>query len=262
MSQLKHMLWALAGLLLIAGSAWTQVSRGTITGIVTDPSGAVVPGVEITVTNVATGVTNHVTTNSSGSYAVPLLPTGTYNVTAEKTGFRKYVHSNVVVPVGETVRVDVAMTLGATTQTVQVTAAPLLKRDSSDLGTTITSREVEELPLTSFGDQRTPATFMQLAPGVTGRGPSNSNFAGMSRTMSTSVSGSAVSSTTLMLDGSDIPTLQEFEGELRALQIPPDAIQEFKLEAIMAPAEYGRTGGGTASFVVKSGTNQIHGSAF
>src|SRR5579875_3125171 len=121
-----------------------QVSRGTITGIVTDPSGAVVPGVEITVTNVATGVTNHVTTNSSGSYAVPLLPTGTYNVTAEKTGFRKYVHSNVVVPVGETVRVDVAMTLGATTQTVQVTAAPLLKRDSSDLGTTITSREVEE----------------------------------------------------------------------------------------------------------------------
>ncbi|HLI33957.1 MAG TPA: TonB-dependent receptor [Terriglobia bacterium] len=262
MSQFKHMLLALMGMLLIAGSAWSQVSRGTITGTVTDPSGAVVPGVAIKVTNTATGVTNNVITNSTGNYTAPLLPTGTYSVTAEKTGFRRYIQSNVIVPVGETVRVDISMALGATTQAVQVTSAPLLKRDSSDLGTTITSREVEELPLTSFGDQRTPATFMQLVPGVTGRGPSNNNFAGMSRTMSTMVSGSMVSSTTLTLDGADIPTSNEFEGDLRALQIPPDAIQEFKLEAIMAPAEYGRTGGGTASFVVKSGTNQIHGTAF
>jgi hypothetical protein len=262
MSQFKHMLLALMGMQLIAGSAWAQVSRGMITGTVTDPSGAVVPGVAIKVTNTATGVTNNVITNSTGNYTAPLLPTGTYSVTAEKTGFRRYIQSNVIVPVGETVRVDISMALGATTQAVQVTAAPLLKRDSSDLGTTITSREVEELPLTSFGDQRTPATFMQLVPGVTGRGPSNNNFAGMSRTMSTMVSGSMVSSTTLTLDGADIPTSNEFEGDLRALQIPPDAIQEFKLEAIMAPAEYGRTGGGTASFVVKSGTNQIHGTAF
>ncbi|HEX5484080.1 MAG TPA: TonB-dependent receptor, partial [Terriglobia bacterium] len=212
--------------------------------------------------NTATGVKNNAVTNASGIYTVPLLPAGTYNVIAEKTGFRRYLHSNITVPVGGTIRVDVGMTLGTTTQTVQVTAVPLLNRSTSDLGTTITSREVEQLPLTSFGDQRTPATFMQLAPGVTGRGPSNNNFAGQSRTMSTSVSGSAVSSTTLMLDGADIPTANEFEGDLRALQIPPDAIQEFKLESIMAPAEYGRTGGGTASFVVKSGTNQIHGTAF
>lgn len=243
-------------------SAWAQVSRGTLTGIVTDPSGAVVPGVAITAVNTATGVKNNAVTNSSGAYTVPLLPAGTYNVIAEKTGFRRYLHSNIIVPVGDTVRVDVAMTLGTTTQTVQVTAIPLLNRATSDLGTTITSREVEELPLTSFGDQRTPATFMQLAPGVTGRGPSNNTYAGNSRTMSTMVSGSMVSSTTLMLDGADIPTANEFEGDLRALQIPPDAIQEFKLESIMAPAEYGRTGGGTASFVVKSGTNQIHGTAF
>ena len=245
------------------GSAWAQVSRGTITGIVTDPSGAVVPGVMITVINTATGVTNRVTTNSTGNYVVPLLQSGTYSVTAAKKGFRTYFRTNTIVPVGETVRLDVAMTLGATTQTVQVTAAsPLLKRDTSDLSTTITTQEVEDLPLTSFGDQRQPADFLQLAPGVTGQGPSNNNNEGYSRTMSTSVSGSAVSSTTMMLDGADIPTPGGFEGDLRALQIPPDAIQEFKLESVMAPAEYGRSGGGTASFVVKSGTNQIHGTAY
>ena len=263
MSYIKHAFFVLMGSLLMAGAVWAQVSRGTITGIVTDPSGAVVPNVAITVTNTETGVSNQVTTNSSGVYSVPLLPVGTYRVTAERTGFKKYVRSGIIVQVGETARLDIAMVLGATTQSVQVTGqAPMLKRETADLGTTVNSREVEDLPLTSFGDQRTPAAFIELAPGVTGRGPSNDNSQGMSRTMSTSVSGGAVSSMTLMLDGSDIPTETEFEGDLRALQIPPDAIQEFKLEAINAPAEYGRTGGGAVSFEVKSGTNQIHGTAF
>ena len=263
MSNLKHAFIVLMGSLLMAGAAWAQVGRGTITGIVTDPSAAVIPEVVITITNTGTSVANKVTTNQSGVYTVPLLPPATYRLTAEKTGFKKYVQDNIIVPVGETVRLDVAMSLGLTTQSEVVTAhAPLLKRESSDLGTTVTSREVEDLPLTGYGDQRSPAQFMQLAPGVTGKGPSGNTSQGMSRTMSTMVSGSMVSSTTLMLDGSDIPTANEFEGDLRALQIPPDAIQEFKLEATNAPAEYGRTGGGAVSFQVKSGTNQIHGSAF
>lgn len=263
MSRCRHLFFVLTGMLLLSGVALAQVNRGTITGIVTDPSGAVVPSVAITVINENTGVANNVTSNSEGVYSVPFLVTGTYKVTAEKTGFKKYIRSNISVQVGETNRVDIALTLGATTQSVQVTGqGPLLKRESSDTGTTVSSRLVEQLPLTSFGDQRTPATFMQLAPGVTGRGPSNNNSSGMSRTMSTSVSGSMVSSTTLMLDGADIPSFAEFEGDLRALQIPPDAIQEFKLEATNAPAEYGRTAGGVASFEVKSGTNHIHGSAY
>ncbi len=263
MARSKHLIFALVASLIIAGSGWAQVSRGTITGIVTDPSGAVIPGVTIKITNVATGVSDVLKTNGSGVYSVPNLPAGTYSLTAQQKGFKIYSRTDVPLPVGETVRVDFELTVGAATQKVTVTApVPLLKRDTSDLGTEVTSREVEQLPLTSFGDQRTPATFMQLAPGVTGHGPSNDNSQGMSRTMSTAVSGSAVSSTTISLDGADIPTLAEFEGDLRALQIPPDAIQEFKLESIMAPAQYGRTGGGQASFVVKSGTNQIHGTAY
>ncbi len=263
MSRFKHLVFALVTSLIIAGSAVAQVSRGTITGIVTDPSGAVVPGVAIKVTNRATGVTNMVTTNRSGAYTVPLLPTGKYSLTAQQKGFKTYSRTDISVPVGETVRVDVSLTVGAATEKVTVTApAPLLKRDTSDLGTAINNQLVTQLPLTSFGDQRTPATFIQLMPGTTGRGPSQNNFAGMSRTMSTSVSGSIVSSTSLMLDGADIPTSAGFEGDLRALQIPPDAIQEFKLEEITAPAEYGRSAGGVASFVMKSGTNQIHGTAY
>ena len=217
----------------------------------------------ITITNTGTGVANNVKTNKSGVYTVPLLPAATYQLTAEKAGFRKYEQTDILVQVGEATRLDIALTIGTETQSVQVTGqVPLLKRESSDIGTTVTSREVEDLPLTGYGDQRSPAQFMQLAPGVTGKGPSGNTSQGMSRTMSTMVSGSMVSSTTLILDGSDIPTANEFEGDLRALQIPPDAIQEFKLEATNAPAEYGRTGGGAVSFQVKSGTNQIHGSAF
>ena len=97
------------------------------------------------------------------------------------------------------------MTLGSKTETVVVTgAAPMLKRESSDTGTQVSEREVEMLPLTSTGDQRTPATFMQLAPGVTGEGSSEGGPGG-GRTMTTSVSGGVVSSTTLSLDGADIP---------------------------------------------------------
>jgi hypothetical protein len=248
--------------LLIAGASWAQTNRGTITGIVTDPSGAVVPGVAINVTNTATGVANNVTTNESGVYTVPMLPAGIYKLSAEKTGFKKNEHSGILVQVGETVRLDFALTVGQETQIVEVTAAaPLLQRDTSDNGTVVTPQDVEDLPLTSFGDQRSPAFFMQLAPGVTGKGTS-SGGPGANRTMTTQVSGSMVSSTTLQVDGADVPSFAEFEGDLRTLQIPPDAIQEFKLQSTNASAEFGRSGGGAAIFQVKSGTNQIHGSAF
>ncbi len=170
--------------------------------------------------------------------------------------------SGIVVAVGTTVRVDVQMTLGSKTETFVVTArAPELERETSDTGTTITAREEEDLPLTSFGDQRTPATFMQLAPGVTGEGNSDGGPGG-GRLYTTSVSGGAVSSTTMSRDGADIPTADGFEGDLRALQIPPDAIQEFKLESTNESAEYGRSEGGSANYEMKSGTNQIHGTGY
>jgi hypothetical protein len=248
--------------LLVCCAAWGQVSRGSITGIVTDPSGAVVPGVAVTITNAETGVVNKVTTNESGVYTVPLLEQGNFRLSAEKTGFKKYERTGILVQVGGTTRLDFSMSLGAGNQSVLVTGeASLLERETSDTQTTITSQEMEELPLTSFGEQRSPADFMQLAPGVTGRGTSDGG-PWKNRTMTTEVSGSMVSSTTLMLDGADITSMAEFEGDLRALQFPPDAVGEMKMESTNAPAEFGRSGGGAASFEIKSGTNRIHGSAF
>jgi len=258
----KRAVVAFIGLFLFATTAVAQVDRGTITGIVTDASGAVIPGVAIKVTNQATGVVTPVITSSAGVYTAPLLQPGTYGVTAEKQGFKKFAQSGIVVGVGETVRANVAMAIGVTTETVQVSGqAVQIQRDSAELGTVVSGQEIEELPLTSVGDQRTPASFMKLSPGVTGRGNSDGGPGG-NQYMTTSVGGSIVSSTTLKLDGADFPTATGFEGNLNALQIPPDAIGEFKLEATNPPAEYGRSVGGTASFVMKSGTNQIHGTAF
>jgi hypothetical protein len=222
----------------------------------------VVPEVAIAITHTATGVTSNVTTNSTGVYLVPSLPAGTYSLTATRTGFKKNVQSDIGLRVGDTIRLDIALTIGVETQSVQVTGqAPLLKRETSETGTSITNTQVDELPLTSVGDQRTVANFIQLAPGTTGRGNS-SGGPGAGRLYTTSVSGSMVSSTSMILDGADITSVGGFEGDLRALQIPPDAIQEFKLQSTNAGAEFGRSAGGAASFEMKSGTNQIHGSAF
>ena len=108
----KRAVVAFIGLFLFATTAVAQVDRGTITGIVTDASGAVIPGVAIKVTNQATGVVTPVITSSAGVYTAPLLQPGTYGVTAEKQGFKKFAQSGIVVGVGETVRANVAMAIG------------------------------------------------------------------------------------------------------------------------------------------------------
>jgi hypothetical protein len=217
----KQSIGVLMVLLLLTGAMWAQVSRGTITGIVTDPTGAVVPSVAITITNVETGVTNKVKTNESGMYTVPLLEGANYRLSAEKAGFKRYEQTGTLVQSGDTARIDFSLTLGQPTQSVLVTgSASLLERETSDTQTTITSREIEELPLTSYGEQRNPADFMQLAPGVTARGASGNlqggAIAGYNRTMTTQVSGSMVGSTSLILDGADVTSPRGDEGDPRS----------------------------------------------
>ena len=262
MSNLRRLWMLVIVCLLGAGAAFAQVNRGSITGIVTDQSGAVVPDVAITITNAGTGVANNVTSNSSGVYNVPLLDPAIYKLAAEKEGFKKYTQTSIVVNVGQTIRVDFSLSLGSKTETVEVVASALqIERETSDLGTTVTSREVRDLPLTSFGDQRSATSFMQLAPGVTGEGGSTGGM-GANRTYTTQVSGSMVSSTTLMLDGADVTSEGGFEGVQDSFKVPPDAIAEFKMETTNGSAEYGRSAGGTASFQIKSGSNAIHGNAY
>jgi hypothetical protein len=251
---------------LILGSAgllWAQSDRGTITGAVFDPSGAVIAGASVTATNTATGISAKTTTTTAGDYTIPLLRAGTYEVSIEQTGLKKYVQTGIVLEVGQTVRVDATMQIGQTTQTVQVTAqAEVLQKDTSDRGTVVTSRDVEELPIVAQQEQRNPGFYMTLAPGVTGRGTANPTASGSGRQLDTTVNGSPSGSTEFHLDGAVIGQGYMLAGDFRQLPFPPDAVGEFNVMTLNPPAEYGQTGLGITSFSIKAGTNQIHGAAY
>ncbi|PYV17155.1 MAG: hypothetical protein DMG21_09165 [Acidobacteria bacterium] len=159
------------GVVLICGSLWAQSDRATITGEVTDSSGSVITGVSVTATNVATNLRTTVVTNSSGNYTIPLLRPGTYDISAEQTGFKKYLHSGVVIEVGQVLSLDIPLEIGAKTETVHVTAQVVqLEKDTSERGAVVGGRDVIELPILGQGEQRNPGYLMTLVPGVTGRG--------------------------------------------------------------------------------------------
>jgi len=236
-----------------------QSDRGAITGTVTDPSGAIIGGVSVTATNVENGQKTKTVTGSTGNYTIPFLPAGVYQVTAEQSGFKKHVRDQVTVPVGQTVRQDISLEIGEVTQSVDVKSeAPLLKPETSELGTTIENRQVLDLPLAgSAGEQRSPVAFMQLVPGVTGRGAINNN----DRTFTTTINGGQAAGNEIVLEGAPILN-SNGPGDFRILGFPQDAVQEFKLTTNNFATELGRTGGGVTSFSFRSGTNQIHGSAY
>jgi carboxypeptidase family protein len=162
-------------------------------------------GATVTATNTATQVSAKTTATSTGKYTIPLLRAGTYDVSVEQTGFKKYVQTGVLVEVGQTVRVDAALQLGESSQAVEVTAeAVQLERDTSDRGTVISGQAVLDLPLVSQGEQRNPGFFMTLAPGVTGRGTVQPGPSGSGRTLTSTVNGSQSASHEFHLDGAII----------------------------------------------------------
>src|SRR5579863_8377701 len=173
---------------------------------------------------------------------------------------QKYVQAGITLAVGQTLSLDIRMQVGATTQTVEVKAqAVQLEKDTSDRGTFVSGREVLELPIVGQGEQRNPGYFMTLAPGVTGRGVS---YSGSPRMLNTTVNGSQSASNEFQLDGALIGSAAEWAGDFRNLPFPQDAVGEFKVMTLNPPAEYGRTGQGITSFNLRSGTNQLHGSAY
>src|SRR5205823_13464818 len=137
----------------------------TITGTVTDVSAAVVTSAKVTAAKTATGLEFETKTIQAGVYTIPQVTVGVYRSTVEQAGFKKSVQASVTVPLGQTVRVDVILQVGEASETVEVVAvAPLLKPDTSELGTTISSQQLDDLPLSLTGEQRSPATFIRLVP--------------------------------------------------------------------------------------------------
>ncbi len=260
-TSLSRTLFCLSVMVLcLASTLLAQTDRGTITGTVTDASGAVIVGGKVTAANTATGIAAQTATSGAGLFTIPQVKVGVYKVTIEQSGFKKFIQDGVLVSLGQTVRVDAALQVGEVSQSVEVQAeAPVLKPDTSELGTTISNQQILDLPLSLTGEMRSPATFMRLVPGVVGRG--SSSMSNPEAIFNTAVNGGQTLSMEIQLDGAAILG-SNLPGDLRILGFPVDAVQEFKINTNNFAAELGRTGGGVTSFTLKSGTNHIHGSVY
>jgi hypothetical protein len=238
--------------------AMAQSDRGTITGTVSDPAGAVIPSATVTALHKSTGATYPTVTTRTGDYTLPSLPSGVYDLTIEATGFSKYIQEGIDVQVAQTARVDITMKVGATTDSVTVNAdAPLLKTESAEQSQTLAGERVNELPLTlTSAGVRNPIAFAQLQPGV--YAPSGGNF-----TMQVNgVPGPSSNSTyKTLMDGQDITSGID-PTHLSETQPSVEALQEMTLQASNFAAEFGQVGGGLINFTSKSGTNEYHGSLY
>ena len=239
----------LSGLLLGMHSVlYSQEATGKIVGTVTDQQGSVIIGAKITVTNVSTQISRETVTNKEGYYEVLLLPLGVYRITAENAGFKKVISDDKTLQINQVMRVDPVLEVGSSAESVVVTVqSSIVETVNPTLGQSVTSRPIVNLPLNG----RNVLSLALLQAGVTETtGPSSGGF---------SVAGGRGDSITYLLDGGNNNNLLS---NLAVLNPNPDMVAEFRILTSNYTAEYGRNGGGIVSVVTKSGTNQLHGSAY
>jgi len=234
-----------------------QGTGGRILGRVSDPSGALLANVQVTLTNEATGVSNGTTTNGSGEYGFPQVPVGVYRMEFDLTGFKKSVQKGVNVDLNQVVTVNSALQVGATKETVEVTSeAPLVDTTSTQLGAVMESRAVANLPLNS----RDTYQLLQLQPGVMSSvGSSNTLVYGSDSPGAVSVNGGRGRANNFSVNGGDA---NDLFANLPTVQPSPDSISEFRVLTNAFDAEYGRNSGSVVNVVTKSGTNDWHGSVY
>src|SRR5437870_1309194 len=232
----------------LAAASWVYGQTASITGTVTDPAGAVLPGVTITITEVQTNASRTFITDERGDYRVSLLPPGRYRVEAALAGFKTAVRENIVLSVDDRLRVDFTLQLGEVAEKLIVTTStPLVQSETSSVGTVIDNQKVVELPLNG----RQFESLAQLVPGSLSPAPGSAlSFRGGFNT-----AGARETSNNNLLDGTDNndPAINNFT--LRPIL---DDIQEFKVLANSYSAEYGRGGGAQVIVSTKSGTNEFH----
>ena len=233
----------------------SQGDRGVITGTVTDATGAVVPGVQITATQTGTNTSYQVKTSSAGDFTVPNLPIGNYSVRAEVQGFKAHITSNVTVAPGSEVRVDIKLEVGAAQTSVEVNAAAqVVQTENARVATAVSSALVDALPVEVNGTSRSPFDLASSAAGEV-NAAGTFRIGGGNDTVGVTLDGSSLAGDKIGSDAGD--------GGAVAMNSPSvEALTEFTVEASGFKAENGHASGGTLSFVSKSGTNDIHGSAF
>lgn len=250
---------------ILAQSAAAQQITATISGTITDPNGAAVPGAIVTATSIETGLAKTATTGDGGNYTITFLQPGTYNITVNKIGFAQTTRENIRLEVAQTAGIDVALGVSGQQATVEVNSneTPLLQTETSNLETTVEQKLIEDLP----SAERNIFSFVNLVPGTIDTGaalgnPANQIGSSGNRNFFDSnfaVNGGRASSNDVLLDGVT-NTIGDFNGV--TISPPQDAVREFKVISGVAPADYGRTAGGIVTIASKSGTRKFHGALY
>src|SRR5262245_39035693 len=257
----KRSLSAVACLLLFALVGFAQTDRGTLTGTVSDATGAVIPGVSIEAKNVQTGAVYQAGSSETGNYTLAQLPAGTYELTATIPGFRRFVRTGLIVSVATVLRIDVALQVGANDESVTVEAAsPLLKTESGEVSHNINYANVNDLPIltlsqsvgqaSTLGNVRNPLQVLNLLPGA--------SFANDNQLR---VNGMPSATQAIRIEGQDATNGRHRQYN-QGVQASVEAIQEVAVQISNYAAEFGQAGGGYFNYTMKSGTNQFHGGIY
>jgi outer membrane receptor protein involved in Fe transport len=244
-------------LLLAAALCQAQDITGNITGVVKDSTGAVVPNAQVIAINTATQARFEFTSDSTGTYTARAIPVGVYDLQVSSSGFKKFEATNIRVQVNEFLRVDVTLDVGTATETVTVTGQPIaVDTTTQTIKTVMDQRRIEDLPLNG----RNPTQLMRLVAGVVADPradvTSSTTYPGVTPV---SVNGARSNATNYILDGAQN---NDHYSNAPSPMPNPDALQEFSVQVNNFSAEFGRQAGGIVNAVTKSGTNELHGSAF
>lgn len=258
MSKMRYPVLTLSAVLALASSTFGQSPLGTITGTVTDPQGASVPGADVTARHVGTNLAYKGRTSDSGVFVIPSLPIGAYEVTLTAAGFKTFVRSGIVLEVAQRMRLDVALEVGALGESITVTGEiARVQTEDSSLGTVVEKQRIENLPLNG----RHVFNLVKLVAGVQPRFNGTDGFAEVSNQNFSQFrfNGGPVYGAQVYMDGG-INTAA-IHGEIAVVPMA-DSVEEFKVETNSLKAEFGQTSGGVINVVTKAGTNEFHGSLY
>src|SRR5437762_10006766 len=241
--------------LSVSALAFAQSDRGTITGTISDPANAVIASANVVARHLETGASYQSATTVTGNYTIASLPDGAYELTVEVPGFKKFTQSGIIVQVQQIARIDVIMQVGATTESITVNAAaPLLKTESAEQGHNMSGQRIGDLPINfsalSGGYVRSPYAFITMEPGANNTGQNVIRVNGMPN-----------SSQSMYVEGQDA-TMVHSAARIDEIQPSVESIEAAALQTSNYSAEFGQIVGGLFNFNAKSGTNQLHGSAY
>jgi hypothetical protein len=251
----------LIALILSAYPVYAQVTTATIAGVTQDATGAFIPGVSVTVKNLDTGITRSITTDEGGRYTVPDLTLGSYEVEAQLPGFQTEVRSGITLSVGRSAVVNFSLKVGQLSDKVTITEeAPLVESTTAAMSSLVDERTIRDLPLNG----RSWDNLALLQPGVVSVGAGQGGVAFDFGTGTRfNVNGSRAYANSFLLDGTDINDhANGTPGGAAGTNLGVDGVQEFKINTLVSPAEFGRSTGGVISAVTRSGTNDLHGAGF